>query len=149
MWGPFQQGNHGHISISMNIKIYKTLVTMEWTNPPDTGVYPTIPTNATTALQDQLQLQHDKGQIIYKNTGTMDEALKNQVIDTVKDTYLNGLNNKYTGLLRVTCCDLLQNLIDRYGKIMTTDLEYNNQQMNNPVHFSFPIDNNLSKSMTA
>ena len=55
-----------------------------------------IPLNATISLQEKLQLQHDKGWRIYDNTGTMDEDLNKQVVDTFEDTYLNYLKHKYT-----------------------------------------------------
>ena len=57
---------------------------------------------------------------------TTDRAIKNQVIDTVKDMYLKELNNEYTGFLGVTCHDLLKHLINRYMNIMTTELESKN-----------------------
>ena len=47
----------------------------------------------------------------------MDKALNNQVINTVEDTYIKELNNRYNALLGVTCQDLLEHLIDRYGNI--------------------------------
>ena len=54
-------GHHGNIFMIMNPTLYTTLSTTECTNPPVPGVYPTVPTNATTDHQDQLQLQYDKG----------------------------------------------------------------------------------------
>ena len=105
-------GLHGHISIIMNPMIYTTLVTMAYTNPPEPGVYPTIPINTTIALREKLQLQHNEGRIIYYNAITMDESLNIQVIDTGKYTYMKEFNNNYTGLLRATCCNLLNHLLD-------------------------------------
>ena len=70
----------------------------------------------------------------------MDETLKNQIVETAKDTYLKELNNKYTSILGVTCRDLLEHLLDCYGNITTADFEYKNQQMNEPIDLSFPID---------
>ena len=113
---------HRHIGIIMNPTLYTTLTTIAWANLLDPGLYPTMPMNATTALQEQLQLQHNEGRRIYENTGTMDEALKNQVIYTSKYTYLKELKNNYTSFLRVTCHDLLEHLLDRYGKITTAYL---------------------------
>ena len=49
-------------------------------------VYPTVPTTATADNSEQLQKQHDKARQIYNNAGTMDEALKNQVVDASEDT---------------------------------------------------------------
>ena len=70
----------------------------------------------------------------------MYESLKNQVINAVEDTYFRVSKNKYTGFLRVTFRDLLKHMINWYGKIMTTDLKYNNQRMNEPIDSSLPID---------
>ena len=86
----------------MKPTLYTTITTMAWTKPPNLEVYPTIPMNFNAFLRYQLQLQHDKGQIIYYNMGTMDESLNNQAIDTAEDKYLKELNNKYTGFLGVT-----------------------------------------------
>ena len=71
-----------------------------------------IPTNTTTTLLEQLQLQNEKVWRIYKNMGTMHEALKNQVIDTIEYMYLKELKNKYTGFLGVLCHDLFDHLLD-------------------------------------
>ena len=51
--------------------------------PPEPLVYPKIPPNGTASHQDQLQIQHEKVRRIYKHMGTMDEALKNKVMDIV------------------------------------------------------------------
>ena len=61
--------------------LFTTLMTMTLTNPPDPEAHPTIPPNATVYHWYPIQLQHDERRMIYENTGTMDEALKNQVID--------------------------------------------------------------------
>ena len=70
----------------------------------------------------------------------MDEALKNQVINSVEETYLKELKNKYTGFFGVTRCNLFGHLLDQYGKITTVNLESNNQRMNEPIDSSLPID---------
>ena len=57
----------------------------------------------------------------------MDESLKNQVINSVKYTYLKELKNKHTGFLGVMFRNLLKHLINRYGKIVAVDLKSNNQ----------------------
>ena len=65
-------GHHGHIGIIMKPTLYTTLLTTAWTNLPDPGLYPTVTPKSTTAHQYQIQLQHDKGRIIYEDTGTME-----------------------------------------------------------------------------
>ena len=110
----------------MKTKIYTTLLTTVWANQTDPGVYSTMLSNTTSDHRYQPQLQHDKRQRIYKNIGTMDKALNNQVIDSVKDTYLKELNIKYTGFLGVTCHNIFEHLLDRCGRITTMDLETHN-----------------------
>ena len=57
------------------------------------------------------------------------------ILDTIEDTYiLCELHNKYNQYLGVTTRDLLDHLIDRYGKITTADLEVNKACMNEPVN---------------
>ena len=64
---PTPQGGrrNGNIGIVMKLILYTILTTMAQNNTPDPGLYPAIPMNATADLRNQLQLQHDKVQIIY------------------------------------------------------------------------------------
>jgi hypothetical protein len=73
----------------------------------------------------------------------MDDALKNQVIDTINDTYLNELRNKYTGYLGVSTRDLFDHLLDRYGKITPAgiaDIADCKRRINEPPDSTQPID---------
>ena len=65
--------------------------------------------------------------------------------DTVEDKYLKEFNNKYTKFLAVTFFDLLEHLLERYGKITTTDLKYNNQRINEPIDSSLTINKHFEK----
>ena len=70
----------------------------------------------------------------------MDDALKTQIIDTVEDTYLCEMRHKYTGYLGVKTRDLLDHLLDRYGKITAADLAACQIRMNEPINVDLPID---------
>ena len=70
----------------------------------------------------------------------MDDALKAQLIDSVDDTYLCEVRNKYTGYLGINNRDLIDHLLDRYGKITPADIEACKFQMNEPIKSSQPID---------
>ena len=54
--------------------------------------------------------------------------------------YLKEFNNNYTGFLRVICHNLLNNLLNRYGKITNADLKTNNQRMNQRIDLFLTID---------
>ena len=131
-------GHHGHISIIKNSMLYATLSNTAWVNPPNPVVYPTSPKNTTAYHQDQMQHHNDEVCQIYDNSGTIDEATKNQFIGTAKDTYLKELKNYY-GFIGVTCHDILKYIIDQCGNITTIGLKANNQQMNYPIDLSMLI----------
>ena len=124
----------------MKLAIYTIIYTTSWKNPPDPGVYPTVPKNIPTDQKYQLQLHHEEGQRIYDNTARMDKALNNQVIQSVEDRYLKELKNKQIGFLGVMWHHMLENILDSYGNIMTTDLKAKNQQMNELINILLPID---------
>ena len=55
----------------------------------------------------------------------MDEALKQQTIETIEDTYIKELRNKYTGFMKVKTIDLGYHLMEKYRKIIEIDLREN------------------------
>jgi hypothetical protein len=64
----------------------------------DPGVLPIIPAGATKAVQEQLRMeQHEEQEQIFANHHKMDYAFKAQGINTIQDTYLCKMRNKYTG----------------------------------------------------
>ena len=72
--------------------------------------------NETKNHSDQIQHHHEEAWKMYDNLGKIDEATKNQVIETVKDNYTKEPKNKYTEFLEITCRDLLKHLINRCEK---------------------------------
>ena len=133
-------GAHGHIGLIMTQALYATLTATPYIAPPDPGVLPYIPPNASVATREQLWTEHKEARRIYDNTTNMDDALKGQIIDTIDDAYLCEMRNKYTGYLGITTRNLLDHLIDRYGKITPADLETNKKRMNEPIDTTQTID---------
>ena len=71
---------------------------------------------ATVAHRQQNNEAHSEQCQIYENADTIDEALKHQVINSTKDTYITELCNKYTGLTGVKGINLIHHLMEIYGK---------------------------------
>ena len=103
--------------------LYATLMATPYINPTDPGVLPIIPAAATAPTSELIQTHHQEEQHIYDNHINMDDMLKSQVINAITDTYISEMHNKYTGYLGVTTIDLLDHLLDRYGKITPADIE--------------------------
>ena len=70
----------------------------------------------------------------------MDDALKNQLLDSVKDTYVRELRNQYTRYMEETTRDLLDHLMDRYSNITSYNLKFNKARINEAFDHSRPID---------
>ncbi len=133
-------GQHGHVGLIMTPILYATLSADPYTNPADPGPTPNIPNNATATTRENRLLNHTEARRIYDNHQNMDDALKAQVIDTINDTYLCELRNKYTGYLGVSTRDLFDHLLDRYGKITPADIENCKRRMNDALDSTQPID---------
>jgi len=133
-------GAHGHIGLIMTPALYLTLTATPFVSPPDPGILPIFPHRATTERREEILHQHKENRRTFDNNTNMDDALKGQIIDAIDDPYLCEVRNKYTGYLGVSTRDLLDHLIDRYGKITTADLEANKSRMNEPIDTTQTID---------
>jgi uncharacterized protein (DUF433 family) len=134
-------GSHGHISLLMTPALYDTLAPgTAYDAPADPGPVPVHAVGATATARESNALNHKELRRIFDNHHNMDAALKAQVIDTIQDTYIGELRNKYTGYLGVTTRDLLDHLLDRYGKITPADIVACKKEMTAPIDSTQPID---------
>jgi hypothetical protein len=133
-------GAHGHIGLIMTTVLYATLTPTAYTVPDDPGPVVIHAANASQAIRERNSITYKEARRIYDNNANMDSALKTQIIDAIKDTYLCELRNKYTGYLGVTAQDLIDHLLDRYGKITPADIAACKQCINEPIDASQAID---------
>ena len=91
-------------------------------------------------IQENRKTAHEEARCIYDNHTNLDDALKAQLIDSVDNTYLCLVRNKYTSYLGITTRDLIEHLLDRYGKITPTNIEACEVWMNEPIDSSLPIN---------
>jgi hypothetical protein len=133
-------GQNGHIGIIMPATLYATLSNTLYTAPPDPGAVPTHAVNATAAVRETDRLNHKAAQKLFDHHNNMNDALKTQIIDAVTDTYLGELRNRYTGYMGVTPRDLIDHLLERYGRITASDIANCRTQMEAPMDTTRPID---------
>ncbi len=133
-------GAHGHIGNIMTPPLYVTLTATPYELPMDTGALPIIPAGAAKTVREQLRAEHLENRRVFYNHHNMDDALKAQVIDTIQDPYLSEMRNKYTGYLGVTTRDLLDHLLDRYGKITPVAIKDCKRRINEPIDSTQPIN---------
>ena len=133
-------GQHGHVGLIMTPILYATLSNTAYINPNDPGPTPNHPIGSNTAARETQRLNHTEERRIYDNPQNMDDALKAMIVDTIDETYLNELRNKYTGYLGVSTRDLIDHLLDRYGKITPADIADCKNRMNDAIDSTQPID---------
>ena len=75
-------GVHGHIGLLVTPALYATISAAPYIIPPDPGPTP----NCKAA-----RIQHKEDRQVFDNNTNMDDAIKAQIIDSINDTYLNGL----------------------------------------------------------
>ena len=114
---------HGHIGIIMTPQLHTTLVNTPYDSPPDPGITPTHGIRALAEVRQTNFLIHKEEQRISDNHKTMEDALKSIIIDAVNEAYIRELRNKYTGYLGITAHNLLDHLLNCYGKITPADVE--------------------------
>ena len=101
---------------------------------------PPMTANLAVVTRETRKTAHEESRCIYDNHTNMDDALKAQLIDSVDDTYLCEVRNKYTGYLGITNRNIIDHLLDRYRKITPANIEACKVRMNEPIDLSQPID---------
>ena len=126
---PQSGGYHGHIGLITKPTLYTALSNTAWEDPAKPWIYRTVTANTIVAHNYKLHQKYNEALWIYNN----DKALKNQVIDTVKDAYIKELKNKDTTFLGVTLRELPNHLIYWQGK------EEKKMFINRRIWIVFPI----------
>jgi hypothetical protein len=133
-------GQHGHIGLVMSPILYATISAEPYIDPANPGPEPLFPANAAEITKENRRTQHKEQRRIYDRATNMEDALKAQVIDTIASPYISEMRNKYTGYLGVSTRDLLDHLLDRYGRITSADITKCKQRMEEPIDSTEPID---------
>lgn len=100
--------------------------------PPDPGATPNIPANTTVANTNRLVREHTAALKTYQEYTCTDIALKQQILDTYDDVYLQDLQNRHTGYATTSALQLIQHLYTAYGQIDQTSLSENTASINTP-----------------
>jgi hypothetical protein len=95
-------GRNGHIGIIMPAELYATLSATPYQGPPDPGPIPIHSAAANSAARETDRINHRAAQKLFEQHNNMNDALKTQIIDSIADTYIGELRNRYTGYMAVT-----------------------------------------------
>lgn len=138
---PAGGGRHGHLGMLMDTRLYATISATPWTAPTDPGISPAFVQGRfyDEATKEAIRSDFKERKRLYHNYLNMDTALKNQITKAIDDVYLDELNNPYTGYMQLTAKNILDWLLQRYGKISAADLQDNKTRFNEPIDTSQPV----------
>ena len=133
-------GTHGHIGLIMKPALYRTLSDVPYSIPVDPGPIPAFAPGSSGLVREQITNEFDESKRIFANHYNMDLALKALIIEAMDTVYLEEKRDRYTGFLSVTARDLMDHLLQRYGKITASAHMANKRKIDEPLDPAAPID---------
>jgi hypothetical protein len=77
---------------------------------------------------------------VYRTYHNVDQAIKNLIIESFGDAYLNAISEKKVGYANCTSLQLLTQLLTYYDMITPTELTQNYESLNAPYYPNQPIE---------
>ena len=139
---PAPNTDFGHTALTMKLSYFTKANCSAYMNPTIPGTSPTNPNSTSGALtRSTPELQQDPfldqeairqfvhEQQIYATWRTAHTLLKNQIINSVCDQYIQHLKDPRTKYATVTANNLLAHLWKTYGIVDTANLTANEKRM--------------------
>jgi len=125
LYATAEGGKHGHIGLIMEAALYRT----PYATPVDPGPIPMFTAGLSGLARQQITNEFEESKRIFLNHHIMDLAIKALIIVAVDSVYLEEKRDRYNGFLAVTARDIMNHLLQRYGKITASDLMASKRKM--------------------
>jgi hypothetical protein len=132
-------GRHGHLKLTMTAAEYSRIVPTPFVAPLHPGVL-AHPANATGPQILEATRLHKLALDDFRVYHTVDQALRNQLIEATPPTYLQTVKDPLLGFGQVSTLDILTHLRATYGTITPEELDKNNERMAAAWHPPTPIE---------
>jgi hypothetical protein len=135
-------GRHGYLGLILDANAYAIKVSITAAGAAQPFITPVFPgdqpifTGATAeAKTEELRIFNHQTYAwrMYKNVRS---ALRKQLVESVKDTYISPLMDQVTGYNNVTARELLRHLFAEYGEVGPTDVYKNNTRFDDAACFN-------------
>ena len=133
-------GAHGYLALTTPGNTFFALTGAIFQPPIDPGPLPQIPQNATSAQIGHLERTHKEARRQFQEFIAVGNALRQQLLTAVDETYLRGLRHPVYGFVNVSVLQMLTYLFDNYGDIEPGDLTENNRRLTAAYDVSAPIE---------
>ena len=133
----YNRNVYGHLVLVVDDQEYFQATNHVWVDQVDPGLNPTIPNQATAAQIQEHIRQHNEAYTTFITTSNL---LRNMIVNSIDDKYINALKPCITKYSEVEPIDLLNHLKDHYGKVTEHDLIGNAARMKTAWNTPTPIE---------
>jgi hypothetical protein len=118
----------GWVALIVSPAVYATIAGGPFIFAVNPGPTPIIPGFATQQQITAIQATHKEQRRLYEEGQTVDRALTQQIIKTVEKEILNAHCHRITGYAAITARDLIDHLLNTYGRIQPSQLIENDNK---------------------
>ena len=104
-------GQHGYLALTVRPDIYFGLTGQVFAPPNDPGPYPIIPPGATNAQINAIERTQKENQRVFNEFNAVGNALKQQLLRALDETYLRCLGHNIVGFLNMNVLQMIYYLI--------------------------------------
>jgi hypothetical protein len=134
------RGRHGHLGIIMTNEEYFAIAVNVFPVPINPGPSAAVVMGMMAAVIAEMTRIHREATQVYRTYHNVDQAIKNLIIESFDDGYLNALSDKILGYANCTSLQLLTHLLTYYAMIAPTELTQNYERLNTPYDPNQPIE---------
>jgi hypothetical protein len=133
-------GHHGHLGIIMTNEEYFAIAVGIFPIPNNPEPSATVVAGMTAAVITETTQLHRESTQVYRTYHNLDQAIKNLIIESFDDAYLNALSDEIVGYANYTSLQLLTHILTYYAMIAPTELTQNYKRLNTPYDPNPPIE---------
>ena len=133
-------GQHGHLGLVLTPQQYALLSPHPYTKPPRPPPL-VIPAYQLPHIVQTEQARHQEQVRLFNECTNVEQALRQQIVKAVDDSYLTALRNRQTNTIDVTIPVLIDYLFSNHGRVTPAMLHHHEKTVKemyyDPMH---PID---------
>ena len=138
-------GALGHLALLMTPAVYATISLVPYNAPGNPGPTPNLDAGGTAPVLSAIIRTHTENLRLWRLHTNLDKALKQQLIGSVNRMYIRTLEDQHIGFANVSTLDLLQHLLQAYGRITEHALSTNDTKFKTPMDPSQPFESFITQ----
>jgi hypothetical protein len=133
-------GHHRHLGIIMTNEEYFAVALDVFPIPINPGPSAAVVAGMTAAVIAETTRLHKEATQVYRTYHSIDQSIKNLIIESFDDAYLNALSDEIVGYANCTSLQLVTHLLTYYAMIAPTELTQNYERLHAPYDPNQPIE---------